>query len=312
MERKQEFDFAKGVLILLMVAFHLGHFHSLYPQLTKCVYAFHMPGFLVISGFFFNANKNIPSFLKTLKKIIVPYFIFEAIYLIGLNYLGALVGSSNSGGGVRDFLYHYLLSPVGTYWYLYTLAICMIINYVTNCFVKLRWQAFVVIVSFLIFLSFVIPNIKIDNVLFFMFGVLIHNMVKDNSTILSKGASLCLWSLVAFVFVAVFIPKYDNVFVKFILTISSLIFLLTLHNNIPFLASGINFIGRNSFSILLFSPFLTIATKFYIPLFNFDSTAIVWLMVSLLFIIVGCLFSAKILDIMKIPYILWGANLYIY
>ena len=46
--RLQELDFSKGVLILLMVMFHLGHFNLCYPNLTNCVYAFHMSGFLVI------------------------------------------------------------------------------------------------------------------------------------------------------------------------------------------------------------------------------------------------------------------------
>lgn len=49
--RSSELDFVKGVLITLMVLFHLSYFVERHVALTEWVYTFHMSGFLVISGF---------------------------------------------------------------------------------------------------------------------------------------------------------------------------------------------------------------------------------------------------------------------
>ena len=53
-----ELDFVKGVLITLMVLFHLSYFVERHVALTEWVYTFHMSGFLVISGLLFNVEKD--------------------------------------------------------------------------------------------------------------------------------------------------------------------------------------------------------------------------------------------------------------
>ena len=50
MPRIKELDFLKGVLILLVISFHLVWFEQLHPDIKQVVYSFHMPGFLLISG----------------------------------------------------------------------------------------------------------------------------------------------------------------------------------------------------------------------------------------------------------------------
>ena len=56
--RSSELDFVKGVLITLMVLFHLSYFVERHVALTEWVYTFHMSGFLVISGLLFNVEKD--------------------------------------------------------------------------------------------------------------------------------------------------------------------------------------------------------------------------------------------------------------
>ena len=55
--RSSELDFVKGVLITLMVLFHLSYFVERHVALTEWVYTFNMSGFLVISGLLFNVEK---------------------------------------------------------------------------------------------------------------------------------------------------------------------------------------------------------------------------------------------------------------
>lgn len=62
--RSGELDFVKEILIILMVLFHLSYFVEHHVALTEWVYTFHMSGFLVISGFLFNAEKDWHGFEK--------------------------------------------------------------------------------------------------------------------------------------------------------------------------------------------------------------------------------------------------------
>ena len=55
-KRIEELDFLKSIFILLMVAFHLLYFADHYPLLKQWVYTFHMPGFLLISGYLMPVN----------------------------------------------------------------------------------------------------------------------------------------------------------------------------------------------------------------------------------------------------------------
>ena len=57
-ERVVELDYLKCILILLMVLFHLAYFSEKYPLLKQFVYAFHMPVFLILSGYLTNINKG--------------------------------------------------------------------------------------------------------------------------------------------------------------------------------------------------------------------------------------------------------------
>ncbi len=57
-KRSNELDFTKGILITLMVIFHLNDFVNNYIKLTQWTYAFHMSCFLLISGYLLNVNKN--------------------------------------------------------------------------------------------------------------------------------------------------------------------------------------------------------------------------------------------------------------
>ncbi|MBE0422039.1 acyltransferase family protein [Pseudoalteromonas nigrifaciens] len=73
-------DAIKGMCILLMVFGHvsyIGSFTSSLYTVKAFIYTFHMPLFLILSGYFFSFNANIQnSALKILKRIALPYLIF--------------------------------------------------------------------------------------------------------------------------------------------------------------------------------------------------------------------------------------------
>lgn len=108
-ERNYLFDNYKVLLIYLVV---LGHFVS--PSLHETafleevkwfIFAFHMPAFMFVSGFFSKKSKSIATLIQ---KLIVPYLIFEFLYFGVYMIIGKETKLS-------------LLYPKFTLWYLFAL-----------------------------------------------------------------------------------------------------------------------------------------------------------------------------------------------
>ena len=120
--RIDELDFLKFVFITLMIAFHLVYIGDAYPVAKRLVYTFHMPGFLLVSGYLFNVNKSWESFWKTMLWIFVPYTIMESGYTIMASLLPIREHIDRLTVGV--LVDHIFLHPMGPYWYLHTLMLC--------------------------------------------------------------------------------------------------------------------------------------------------------------------------------------------
>ncbi|MEH7308774.1 acyltransferase family protein, partial [Neobacillus drentensis] len=126
------FDNAKFILIFLVVFGHLisplkeqdGILFTLYTV----IFLFHMPAFIFISGYFAKGYKKKGYLLKAIKKILLPYFIFQLLYSI-YYYL--------NGQEARieiDFL-----NPHWSLWFLLSLFCWNLLLYV---FARFRWMGF--------------------------------------------------------------------------------------------------------------------------------------------------------------------------
>lgn len=135
-ERKEErdlfTDFLKGFAVILVVWGHAiqycyGGTEEFYENpLFKFIYSFHMPLFMIISGYLcYHSVKKYSYeqfFVKRLKGIVVPFFIF--------GFLCAVAGNINnlydflSFKGVYNF-FNYILY-IG-YWFLFAVFVCSMI-----------------------------------------------------------------------------------------------------------------------------------------------------------------------------------------
>lgn len=84
MKRVPYFDNAKAILICLVV---FGHMISKYIEtesfLAKIylfIYTFHMPAFVLISGYFAKKINQSGYFQKLIKKLLIPYAVFQIFY----------------------------------------------------------------------------------------------------------------------------------------------------------------------------------------------------------------------------------------
>ena len=126
--RLDDIDQLKGLLIILVLFGHItyiGTFSSEFQIVKEFVYIFHMPVFLIISGAFFKAIKNLEGFKKLLFSLVIPYFIFFTSYLVVL-YFATSYGhfnTSNSIDSLRSIGYYLFIEPLASYWYLHSLII---------------------------------------------------------------------------------------------------------------------------------------------------------------------------------------------
>lgn len=101
--RSPYWDTLKGLLIILVVLGHCGT--ALNEGLLSVIYAFHMPLFILISGYF---SKKQPIISKQNKRLAIIYLLFNTIYIIIDAY-------------TVDFSMNRLLTPSFALWYILSL-----------------------------------------------------------------------------------------------------------------------------------------------------------------------------------------------
>ena len=303
-----EIDMAKGIFILLMVAFHLGLFNTKYPHACQIVYAFHMSGFLLISGYLFSVNKEPQKFFKSIYGVVVPYIVFEIVYLLGVGMLGKFIGASNTfDGGVLALLSKIAFLPSGTYWYLHTMAICLTVYYLVNRYAMKGLSGILISSVILYALSVGVEGLNWENIAYFIIGALFRNAnFVVNERLKSPVSVFC------FVLIIVYTNEISRYSIAGIgLTLTFLGFIFDLKERVPKQISNfISYIGRNSFAIVLFSPLFTVATMFYAPFFTFDKSTILWTVISLALVVSLCLLCAMLFDRLSLSRIIVGKNIY--
>lgn len=130
MEKQREylFDNLKALLIILVI---FGHSIACYDldgiflKIKGMIYVFHMPLFILISGYF---SKNVENIENKAINLLISFFIFNTIYVIYANRT----------------LYVNIFEPVYLYWYLLSLFIWRITQ---KYLIKIK---FVLLISFLL------------------------------------------------------------------------------------------------------------------------------------------------------------------
>ena len=90
-QRNYFFDNAKFILMGFVVFGHLLNTYindnEVIYALYKTIYSFHMPAFILVSGFFAKGFYQKGYLMKLTKKLILPYVIFQLIYTVYYYYL---------------------------------------------------------------------------------------------------------------------------------------------------------------------------------------------------------------------------------
>lgn len=305
-----ELDFVKGVLITLMVLCHLTLFAETYGTFVSWVYCFHMPGFLLISGYLQNVNTNKSGgVIKAVRSILLPYLFFEAFYVVAIALIGDFVGSNNQSNlTFASFVDHLLINPIGTYWYLHTLFVCVVVSYLTSLGRLSAFNALILAACVLFCLTLFIEGLQWANVIYFIIGSFMQRVNL-------KFKQFIVPSLVAIAPVGLIILLCENASRGTLAGVGLTLCVISLLMGIFAYAPRtirllFMYVGKNSFAVLLFSPLFSVLAKQYTSLFVFDATHLLWAFASLALVIALCLLAAKLCDETRLTSLFMGRELY--
>ena len=296
-ERDPQLDYLKGIFILLMVSFHLALVEHTYPTLREAVYTFHMSAFLVISGYLANVHKRPAAFGQSMMRLLVPYCIFEAVYIIMQHALGSSLGAHNAIDqlSTADFIVRIATMPTGPYWYIHTLLICTVVYWLIFKVLAMRGAGAMALMGLILYgLSCVIEGLSWSNVIYFLIGAFIRDVGLAFSSMIKPSLWTVLPLAVLFVFPENFV---SGSLPGVIITVLVISLLQAVYPHVGASARHcLCYLGRNSLAIVIFSPIFTIATKPAVPLFSFDPTAVCFWITALVFIVACCLLCAHVSD----------------
>lgn len=302
--RIEELDFLRGIFILLVVAFHLVFIGDSYPLAKQFVYTFHMPGFLIISGYLFNPNKSARRTGTSLLWIFIPYLVMEVGYTAMAAVLPIREHIDHLSPAV--FLDKIFIHPLGPYWYLHTLLLCGLNYYLVFRIPKLslitRW--ILLAISYFALARYA-HLLVFANALYFMAGAMLRQSF--NGFRFSRLSTW--WAAIPLILLATHNNNFDRASLPGI-TIVILVFcflLWTYRLPTKHIKSTLLFIGRNTMPIYLFSPIFTILAKIYQPfLINIDSSGMLFLVISIAFAVCGSILITLIMDKLHLSRLFFG------
>ncbi len=296
-ERIKELDYLKGIMIILVVIFHLVYINDKYPYLKDLVYTFHIPVFLIISGYLANVCKTGKAFGKTVLGLTIPYVVMEALYASMTAFLP--VRESIDAFTFSQVAEKVFCAPLGPYWYLHTLIICLCVYYPVSKVPKLHPVSTLILTGLILHgISLIISGFLFARVIYFLTGVAI-NLTRNSFTEIIPRSG---WSIIPLL---ILFSHQDNLHYTdlsgYFINLLVISFLCWLFLHTPErIRVGIDYLGRNTLPILVFSAIFTIITKSFVPYFLFDPTGILFAAVSTLFVITGCLILARLCDKCKV------------
>lgn len=293
-------DYLKSVFIIFMIVFHLAYIGDKYPYIKQIVYTFHMPAFLIISGYLANIRKEKEQFIISLLWLFIPYAIMETGYVLMSAILPVREKVENISTSL--LLNNVFISPMGPYWYLHTLIICYFIYYTTGKIHSRKNEITFFIILGINFwlLSYYLNLISMANAIYFMIGIIIRQC-KLNFLSVFQPSFACIFPFIILCYYPINLNRFT--LAGIIITYLSISFSLKVYCYIPERIKCIlHFIGENTLSILLFSPIFTLTSKVLIPLLSFDSSGLCFVCISTVLVISGSLFIAWCMDKINLSY----------
>lgn len=311
MQRNNDLDYIRGVLIILMILIHIVSFGDAYPHIKAAILSFMMPTFLIITGYLVNIQKDHKRFGKYLLCLALPYVIMVGGFSVLSYFLPVRDGITELS--VAQICQKIFITSIGPYWFIQTMLICGTLYYATFhlCdFIEtllpsrphINLTSRLLLLAVLLLLMAKTPALSVTAATYYFIGVSIRQCHIDFDRIFQPSPlALVLWAFI--------LPNAERYSWSYLAVafscwccISSLMWLSRL-THIPRLGHTLLYIGRNTLPIYLFHPIFTMAAKFYHPLFAFDKSEWLCALFTIGLAIGGSIAIAQLMEKTRLAYI---------
>lgn len=296
MKKYEEIDFVRCVLMAIVILVHVVNFGNLHPVFKQSMFTFFMPAFLLITGYLVNVEKNIKEFAKYLKRIVLPYVIMVTSFSIMSLFLPVRDGlDSFSLSAIADRIF---VSSIGPYWFLYDMLVCGTVYYaIFHIRGRLSTVSRLALFAFVLYvLALCLPLLTPADATLYFIGAALRQGKVD----FRKAFPPTAFALLPFV-VLILQPVLWHRWICLILPFFAISFLSWCHGLVSEkVRTAMDYCGRNTLPIYIFHPVFTLLSKYYLPLFAFDSSGIVHASVTIAIGFCGSLLIAKTLDITRL------------
>lgn len=300
----EDISLLKCVMIILVVAFHLVYIGDSFPYAKRFVYAFHMPVFLMLSGYFMKPDEQVSKFGRRVLFYAIPYFVMEAGYVIMASLLP--IREHIDGLSVPLFLDKLLLHPLGPYWYLHTLVLCSVASFSVLHAKQLGTYSRIVALGIVLYLFSRSGVVSFSMACYYLMGVIIRYSRTD----ILKLFRPSVLSVFALFLLALYPGNLESDSIGALLIVCmSVSSCLTVF---PYIKGKMRrcmlFLGRNTLPIYLFSPLFTILCKGLVHPLAFDPSRMLFLAVSLVICISGSLAISLAMDKCGVSKLFFGRD----
>jgi fucose 4-O-acetylase-like acetyltransferase len=309
-------DCLKGIGIVLMVYGHIIHVGSLAVfqshYIKPIIYSFHMPLFLVVSGFFFNLDKDPSQSSKdVIHRLVTPYIIFSSLYISAVTIIqkAGVPTTTVPPASFLSFLEIIFFHPRGPYWFIHSLIairLCFALSKTINLRLKTDDSNYLLIAVFLLAISCYFNLLLPSTAFYFFMGIVLNRFYGRLPTLKIIGF---------FFIIAIFLLARSEIFLFSIVQVawclSIMSFLAGIGKSLEktLLVSIFAWLGQNSLIILIVHPIFTMLLKPISKLLlTIDKTGITYSVIVLITAIVGSIVSAYLFDKSKISSYLFGVE----
>jgi fucose 4-O-acetylase-like acetyltransferase len=314
-------DAIKGICIVLMVYGHvtyIGSFTEVQGEANRLIYTFHMPLFLIVSGYFFKLRDDITHrIFNVLYRIGLPYVIFISLYLAGLILIQRVgIPTTNPPpGSLGEFLRAITLQPYGGYWFLHSLIVIQVSLHLSNAFARaIRQEGLPSIILVFLIISvftaeFQLVGMSISG--YFLSGYLL-GQISANRLHPPK-----LWSI-ALMVIYFIVGQYGVIDYYRSFSAQAVVWCLLILFSLWSVAERwdrilgvkvLSWIGRNSLAVLVLHAIFVVGLKPFNSIFlAIDNTGILHSTSVTLITTVLCLFSVRVLDYLGMSRFIFGST----
>lgn len=292
MKKYEEIDFVRCVLMAIVILVHVVNFGNLHPDFKQSMFTFFMPAFLIITGYLVNIRKSTGEFVVYLRRIALPYIIMVTSFALLSLVLPVRDGLSElSVSAIAERIF---VTSIGPYWFLYDMIVCGTAYYaVFRLAGKLSMASRLALLAGVFYLlALLLPLLTPADATLYFIGVALRQAKVD----FPKAFPPTVFSLLPFV-VLIYQPELWNKWICLVLPFFAISFLSWCRGTVPQkMRTAMDYCGRNTLPIYIFHPIFTMLSKFYLPLFSFDSSGTVHAATTIVIGFCGSLVIAKVLD----------------